>query len=431
MLSTSVAAAKAATAERTTVAPERVPAPTKILLLNQCFYPDVVSTAQHAADLAIGLSNAGHEVTVIASQRAYDKPDLRFARREVWNRVRILRVWSAGFGKRAKWRRAADFASFLISCAFQLFTAGRYDVVIAMTSPPLISYIAALFARLTGAHLYLWVMDLNPDEAIAAGWLSPKARTTRVLERMLSYSLRQASRIFVLDRFMEDRIVGKGIHPARLAVLPPWSHDAAVHYDDAGRSEFRARHGLTGKYVVMYSGNHSPCHPLDTLLHAALRLRDRADVAFCFVGGGSEFLKVVQFARRHELQNIVTLPYQPLEKLSGSLSAADLHVVVMGDPFVGIVHPCKVYNIIRLQIPFLYIGPSPSHVTDLLLQEASALSAGMVRHGDVDGVERCLLDAIRRDGAGAERNSGKAPAKFSQDVVVPEMVRVIVAGQRR
>jgi glycosyltransferase involved in cell wall biosynthesis len=428
MSSTSLAAKKAAAAERTANASIRPDAVLKVLLLNQCFYPDVVSTAQHAADLAAGLSEAGHQVTVIASRRAYDNPDRCFARYEVWNGIRILRVWSSGFGKRSKWRRAADFASFLISCTFRLFTAGRYDAVIAMTSPPLISYIAALFVRLTGGQLHLWVMDLNPDEAVAAGWLNPNAWTTRVLERMLEYSVRQADRIVVLDRFMKDRVAAKGVDPARLAVLPPWSHDTAVRYDEAGRSDFRARHGLTGKYVVMYSGNHSPCHPLDTLLSAALRLRERADVAFCFIGGGSEYAKVGRFAHQHGLQNIITVPYQPLEMLSGSLSAADLHVVVMGDQFVGIVHPCKVYNIVKLQIPFLYIGPPRSHVTDLLSQEAGALYAGAVRHGDVEAVERCILAGARRKGTGREHGCSHAPARFSQEVVVPEMVRLIVAG---
>ena len=46
----------------------------KILLLNQCFYPDVVSTAQHASDLVAALTARGHEVTAVASTRAYDNP---------------------------------------------------------------------------------------------------------------------------------------------------------------------------------------------------------------------------------------------------------------------------------------------------------------------------------------------------------------------
>ena len=39
----------------------------------------------------------------------------------------------------------------------------------------------------------------------------------------------------------------------------------------------------------MYSGNHSPCHPLDTVLQAALGMRSDPNVAFVFIGGGSEF----------------------------------------------------------------------------------------------------------------------------------------------
>ena len=41
---------------------------------------------------------------------------------------------------------------------------------------------------------------------------------------------------------------------------------------------------------------------------------------------------------------VLRLPYQPLQKLSASLSAADLQVAVMGEKFVGIVHPCKIYK---------------------------------------------------------------------------------------
>ncbi len=64
----------------------------------------------------------------------------------------------------------------------------------------------------------------------------------------------------------------KVIDPARIAIVPPWSHDDQVSYSEAGREAFRQQHGLSDKFVVMYSGNHSPCHPLDTLLEAALAL---------------------------------------------------------------------------------------------------------------------------------------------------------------
>jgi glycosyltransferase involved in cell wall biosynthesis len=384
----------------------------RILLLNQTFYPDVASTAQHASDLATELVQRGHLVTVVCSQRAYDNPRERYSRNEVWRGVRIRRISKLGLGKKARWRRAADFGSYLARCLVHLTALPRFDLVIAMTSPPLISWLGALFVRVKGGRLVFWVMDLNPDEALAAGWLRPNSWTTRMLTSMLKYSLHRAEAIVALDRFMAKRIEDKRIAPHKITILPPWSHDHVVRYDAEGRDRFRADHGLDGKYVVMYSGNHSPCHPLTTLLEAARRLSTRRDIVFCFIGGGSEFDAVRRFGERHGLGNIVTLPYQPLDELSASLSSADLHVVVMGDAFVGIVHPCKVYNIRRLEVPYLYIGPTESHISEMR-------PLFTANHGNVEAVVRHIQTAADALPLKVDRSSENAP--YSQAHVLAKM----------
>src|SRR5579864_4978096 len=394
-----------------------------ILLLNQAFYPDVVSTAQHAGDLAKGLTQAGHEVTVICNSRGYDDPTLRFPAREVWNGIKIVRVRSTAFGKASKWRRASDFGTFMASCAFRLWSLGKFDVIVAMTSPPLISFLAALAVPGRARSLVFWSMDLNPDEAIAAGWLRAESPVARLLSRMLLHSLQRADCIVALDRFMRHRIEAKGISAEKVMVVPPWSHDDSVRFDPAGREEFRRKHELSNKFVIMYSGNHSPCHPLETLLQAAERLAENEGVAFCFVGGGSEFVKVMQRARDRGLRNVVCIPYQSIEKLSGSLSAADLHVVVMGEPYVGIVHPCKIYNVLALRKPFLYIGPNESHVTDIIGQSDAYVSA----HGDVDGVVANILRAMRNPVSGSCLGA-EVEALFSKDRLVPQMIGAIEQG---
>jgi glycosyltransferase involved in cell wall biosynthesis len=393
----------------------------RILLLNQCFYPDVVSTAQHLTDLATTLATRGHDVTVIASDRGYDDPNVYFKRRERWNDIEIIRIPSLSFGKNGRWRRAFNFASFMLMCALRLLTLHRFDVVVALTSPPLISIFAALFVKLKGGKFCFWVMDLNPDEAIAAGWLNEKSLTSRILQRMLNYSLNVAARTVVLDRFMKERVVAKGIDPARIAIVPPWSHDDHVQYSAAGRQEFRRQHELNEKFVVMYSGNHSPCHPLDTLLDAAQALKEQPEIIFCFVGGGSEQVKVRDRAAQHGLTNVKCLPYQPLNELAGSLSAADLHVVVMGDEFVGIVHPCKVYNIMSVGAPTLYIGPTPSHVTDIASHRQYRFL--ITTHGDVVGVVRAILDAT-------QQHERQPVIAFAKQTLLPQLVDIIETAHR-
>ena len=396
----------------------------KILLLNQCFYPDVVSTAQHASDLVASLAERGHDVTVIASTRAYDNPETKFPAEEWWRGSRILRIPCLALGKSSKLRRIANFASFFVSCILRLLFLPRFDVVIALTSPPLISLLGALFVKLKGGRFVFWAMDLNPDEAIAAGWLNKDSATAKVLSGLMNFSLRTADDIVVLDRFMRARIIDKSIPSDRICTIPPWAHSDVVDYDPEGRNAFRQLHGLTGKYVVMYSGNHSPCHPLTTLLDAARRMADRPDIAFCFVGGGSEFATVKNFAAEHCLSNISCLPYQPLAGLSASLSAADLHVVVMGQPLVGIVHTCKIYNILCVGVPVLYIGPPESHITDIAAANFG-IPVLQAEHGNVDQIIDHVLSGATLSVPNAAMR--QTSLHFSQERLVPKLASLMEA----
>lgn len=397
----------------------------KILLLNQTFYPDVMATGQYLTEVATALAERGHEVSVVTGRRAYDHPEKIFPGRETWKGVRIYRISSTRFGKTAKWRRAADFASFIVNCCARLLFLPRYDVVMALTTPPLISFIGAWRAKLWRARFCYWVMDFNPDEAVAAGWLDPNSFVGKMLERISRFSLRRADKIVALDRFMRDRIVAKGIPGDKIAVIPPWSQDSDVHFDAAGREDFRRQHGLQDKFVVMYSGNHSPVHPLDTLMQAADVLKADSSIAFCFIGGGSEFKRVQRWAEEGKRANVLCLPYQPLDRLSASLSAADAHVVIMGPKMLGLVHPCKIYNMLSVAAPVIYIGPKPSHVTEILDRLGAEYPQVLVEHGE----ETKLTEQIRRLAAEC---TGQRPAlptapltPFSKGALLPKMIAVI------
>lgn len=393
----------------------------RFLLLNQTFFPDVAATAQHLADLALELRRRGHEVTVVTSRRAYDDPSKRFPALEIWQGIEIRRVSGTGFGKGAKWKRALDFGSFYLRCALEVIRLKRFDAVVALTSPPLIAVLGALLCRVKGGRLFYWMMDFNPDEAIAAGWLRAGSVPARILEVFSRFSLRASHRVIALDRFMKDRIVAKGVPPEKVLVVSPWAHTGEIRFDVEGRNRFRSRYGLEDRCVVMYSGNHSPCHPLETLLHAARELNADQTFHFCFVGGGSEHRRVKEFAESEGLRNVTCLPYQPLSDLAGSLSAADVHVVVMGEPMVGLIHPCKIYNVLQVNSPVLVIGPEESHLGDLLNQLKDSRLVARVNHGDVTGVVR-ELERIRDVGGRDETGlNARIVRNFSDSLLVPEL----------
>jgi colanic acid biosynthesis glycosyl transferase WcaI len=397
----------------------------RVLLLNQCFHPDHVATAQHLTQLAQGLVAAGHEVTAVASSRGYDNPDRRYPAQETWQGIDIQRIWVPGLGKSSRWRRFLDFAAFWMSATIILARLPRFDVTVCLTSPPLISSLGTLAALVKGGRVVPWIMDLNPDEAVAAGWLKAGAWPERVMSALQKWTFSKAATIAVLDRYMARRVREKGVAADAIHTDAPWSQDNVVIYNVEDRERFRCAHGLVGKFVVMYSGNHSPCHPLDTLLAAARELQSQPEFAFLFVGGGSEQAKVLRYQEEHGLRNVTVLPYQPLSELSGSLSAADLHVVVMGERFVGMVHPCKIYNVLALGLPHLCIRPEGSHLRDLAARLPDARYSRQVSNGDVDGLVKQLREAAQLGALPPSQDLRNLAAEFSIHALLPRMIQVI------
>jgi colanic acid biosynthesis glycosyl transferase WcaI len=409
----------------------------KILLLNGHYWPDLsAATAQMLTGLGEELARQGHEVRVICGQRKYDEPSVLFPKREVRNGVHITRIWNSSFGKGAKWKRAVDFATWLASAELALCREPRPDVVVTLTTPPLLSVLGARYARKVGARLVPWMMDLNPDEAVAAGWLRQGSMMEKFLRNALEKSFRQSAAIIALDRFMADRIAAKGIDRRKIHVVAPWAHDKEVRPDPEGSKEFRVRHGLGDSFVVMYSGNHSPCHSLNAVVQVARefngangagsgRREVERKVMFLFVGGGTGWEEIKRIKERENLTNVICLPYEPLEKVGASLGAADLHIVAMGDAFVGLVHPCKVYNLLSLGLPWVGLGPKQSHLGDLLKETGESCGCANLRHGDGAALARLIQERAAKPVSDPARLK-KVGEQFRQSVLAPKLAKIIV-----
>ncbi len=367
------------------------------LLISQVFVPDPAAVGQHMADVAREMARRGYPVRVLTSARGYEDPAARYASRENYHGADVVRLPFASFGKKSILTRLVGTISFMGQILIRALLERDLGAIFFSTSPPLIGVVATFVAMLRRVPSAYWAMDLNPDQLIALKKIDVQSVTAHLLEGVNRLILRRATLVIALDRFMARRLNARPHVGDKVIVLPPWSHeDPPAAPPSAATAEasnpFRARHGLEGKFVVMYSGNHSPSNPLDTLLLAARRYQGDNGIRFLFVGGGLGKKQVEAFIRDAGLTNAISLPYQPLAELGHSLSAADVHVVSLGDEMVGILHPCKVYGAMAVGRPILYFGPSPSHVTDLI----SAHSIGRsIQHGDVNAA-CAAIDELRR-----------------------------------
>ena len=363
--------------------------PKRLLIFSQVFVPDPASVGQHIADVAFEMAHRGHRVRVYTANRGYDDPSIKYSPREVLNGVRIRRLPLSSFGKKNIFTRLIGTVSFMLQTILIALFSPKIDAILFSTSPPMIGLALSIVAWVRRIPTAYWAMDLNPDQLIMMGKISPHGLIARTLETANRFILRRTALVIALDRFMADRLRARAKLDHKLLVLPPWPHEQHTQSIDHADNPFRAHHNLAGKFVIMYSGNHSPANPLSTLLQASLQLQDDPDLRFLFVGGGIGKKEIDYFIRDHQPKNVLSLPYQPLADLRYSLSAADLHVVSLGDGMVGIIHPCKIYGAMAVARPILYLGPKPSHIADLLESHAFGFC---ITHGDVPGA----VQTIRR-----------------------------------
>ncbi|MFT3789030.1 MAG: glycosyltransferase family 4 protein [Tepidisphaeraceae bacterium] len=266
----------------------------RLLIVSQVYVPDPASVGQHLHDFAAEMARRGHEVVVLCSSRGYDDPTQRYPRNEVIDGVRIHRYSLPFFSKTNMPVRI--LGSFWAQAALLLNALFTRNVgcIFFSTSPPLIGVTATIVAKLKRLvngfrrvpRVY-WAMDLNPDQLVAMKKTTERSIAFKFLEFWNRFIIRNADLTVALDRFMENRLRLKGRKPNDVLIDPPWPHEDVQTPLPHERNWFRDKHGLQNRFVIMYSGNHSPANPLDTLLQATLAFKDDDGIRFAFIGGGA------------------------------------------------------------------------------------------------------------------------------------------------
>lgn len=341
-----------------------------ILLLNEYYPPDTSATAKMAALVAEALARR-HRVTVLAGRPSYDPTERHpyyLLRREVRGNVTIERVGSTAYPRFRMRQRVSNYLSYL-TLAVPRALAIRADVVVAMTDPPIAGIAGALVARVTGRPFVYNIRDLYPDMALGGGIVRP-SRWVNGWENLHRRALRRAARVVVLGEDMRERIIGKGVDPARVVIvrdgvpvperLPPADHPVA--------QEIRC--GFP--FVVLHAGNLGFSGAWETLVRAARLLRDDG-VGFVFVGEGA--VRAQMEASASDCPVVRFLPFRPAGEVPYVLAAGDVHIVTVRRGLEGVVVPSKLYPILAAGRPVLAVAPEESDVVRIVRRERCGVAA--------------------------------------------------------
>ena len=324
----------------------------KILLLNQFFWPDSAATSQLLTDLARGLEQRGHQVYAICADGGYALKDASHP-----PPVEIHRVKAVPF-VRGPLGRLLSYASFFLTAALRGLTLPKPDLVITLTTPPLLSLIGNVINIFRGSRHFIWEMDVYPDVAVDLNYFKPNGLADRLTGLLADFSRHKADGILALGPCMRDRLIKRGIHPNKIHIAENWA--------DGNLIQPLPRPAENQALTLLYSGNLGLAHDVDTIFASMQSLKADSRFRFVFAGSGPLRPALERSCAAAHIQNAEFRDYSNRASLSQSLASGDIGLVTQRESCVGSVVPSKVYGLLAAGRPLLYIGPAASTVGDMI-----------------------------------------------------------------
>ena len=351
----------------------------KILLLNQFFWPDSSATSQLLTDLARSLTEAGHEVTVVCSEKG------GYASADQHNTppVRVIRVKGLRF-TRGTLGRISSYLTFYLGAAFRSLTLPKQDILLTLTTPPLLPLLGTLVKLMRGSRHFIWEMDLYPDIAVDLGYFKSRGILDRTVGALADCSRRKADGILALGECMAHRLEMRSTK-----FNESWLHKIWVAHNWAdGAAIFPvARRENSNKLTLLYSGNIGLAHDFSTILGSIETLGEDPRFRFFFQGSGARLSEISNFIERSKLSIVSLGAFVSRSTLVDSLANCDLGLVTQRDVACGSVVPSKIYGLLAAGKPVLFIGPSDSTAARVVSQ----FSCGwVVTSGDTTGLTDLL-----------------------------------------
>ena len=398
----------------------------RVCIINEYFHPDNTGgTGTVLSNLARELHDtyANVEIDVITSRNQYRSEGKLLPAYENWYGVHIHRLSSPKPGRSTAFRLVANLIFSLLALLL-LLRQRRFDVVLVGTAPPTSPIAALLYKRLTGTPYVYITNDLEPDRAVALGVLRENSRFVALLKGLQRRWFREAGRVIVLGRCMNSYLQENyGLSPDKVVTIPiGFDPEQVVPLNKQTR--FRALHGLED-FVVLYAGNFGRYHNFDSILDAAIALKDKR-ITFALIGKGAQREHILERIERENITNVRVFPFVPFKDFADMIASADLCMVTLEKCMEGLCVPSKLYSNMAAGKPSLALVGRESEVAYVVTESHSGVQ---IDPGDTQKLVRVLthLEQCPEEVADMGRNARQTlEALYSTPKIADEYYRVFI-----
>ncbi len=328
----------------------------KILIVSNHFWP----ANFRINDLAVGMVERGHEVTVMAGIPDY--PQGKFfagyglfrRRRETYQGVKVHRLPLIPRGGGKKWRLALTYlSSAFFFCLYAPFIGRKsYDVVFVFdTSPVTVALPAIVVKWFYKVPVVMWILDLWPESISATGAITNE-RFLGGVRRMVRFIYKRCDRLLISSRGFEGSIQEVGGYEGPVAYFPNWVESSLRDSATIGN---QPRPPLPQGFRIVFTGNLGVAQDFPKILDAAERLQEYPDIHWVIVGDGRELESVrAEVERRNLTHQFHLLGRFPLEAMPYFFEQADaLLLPLKKDPLFALTAPGKLQSYLSSGTPIL------------------------------------------------------------------------------
>lgn len=398
----------------------------KLSIFNQFYPPDYAATGQLIQELTAQLGQQGMQIKVFTGQPGYAFQKASAPCKEKIGKVEVHRSRTARlWPQRIRGKLVNGLLYCLRSLLHLLKPTGQPDVLLVTTAPaylPIIGYLANLLLKIPYVCL---LYDLYPDVAVELGVISSQHWLVKAWESLNCRAWKNAKEIIVLSSTMKERVIAKCPAVAdKVSVIHSWADPKWIAPIPKSKNWFAQQHDLVEKFTVLYSGNMGRCHDMETILEAAVRLKN-APIQFVFIGGGAKLRPCREKVQALGLDNCRFLPYQDKKTLPFSLTACDLSLVSVDRGMEGVVAPSKFYGMLAAGRPIAAICEPHSFLRRILTKAGCGRA---FTNGDGAGLARFILQ-LAHDHQQAARmgEAGRRHllANFTPEIIAQQYAKVL------
>lgn len=238
------------------------------------------------------------------------------------------------------------------------FKYRKYGLFI-VSNPP----IAPLLPLIVKNPFQLLIFDVYPDVLVYSGYLSESSILIRLWKKSNLNVFAKSKTIFTISESMAQVLQTYSIYK-KVEIVPIWTDNTFLKPVDPLSNPFLQKHKLTGKFIVMYSGNIGLSGDADILIEIASEIK-RDDIFFLIIGEGAKKEAIINKTKALDLKNLLILPWQSIDELPFSLSSASLAVVFSSSRTSKLAVPSKLYNFLSVGAPLLCLTSNGSEVDNL------------------------------------------------------------------